>query len=74
MVYLLSCLFEIILNSTFALHIAISLVIINFSFFDKTSQMSLTHKVTDVPNSQKTFKAQFLQKMIHYALVFNLEF
>ena len=56
----MSCVSDIILNSTFVLHIAKSLVIIDFSFVEKTSQMSLTHKITDVPNSQNTFKTQFL--------------
>ena len=37
-------------------------MIIDFSFLVKTSQMSLTHKITSVPNSQNTLKTQFLQK------------
>ena len=60
MLWLLSCVFDIKINCTFALYIVKSLVIIDFSFFEKTSQMSLSHKITDVPNSQNTFKKQFL--------------
>ena len=56
--------FNIILNSTFALHIVKSLVIIEFSFVEKTSQMSLTHKITDLPYSQNTFRKQILQNIL----------
>ena len=45
------------------MHIVKSLVIIDFSFVEKTLQMSLTHKITDVPNSQNTFQTQFLLKI-----------
>ena len=45
------------------LHIVNSLVIIDFFLVEKMSQMSLTHKITNVPNSQNTFKMQFLQKI-----------
>ena len=56
------------------MHIVKSLVIIDFSFVEKTSEMSLTHKITYVPNSQNTFKTQFIQQiLIQYALVFNFE-
>ena len=41
---------------------------IDFSFLEKTSKMSLTHKITDVPNSQNTLKTQF-----QYALAINFE-
>ena len=61
---LLSCVVDIKINFTFALHIVKLLVIIDFSFVEKTSQMSLTHKITDVPNSQNTFEAQFVQKIM----------
>ena len=60
MLYFLSCVFDKILKLIFALHIVKSLVIIDFCVAEKTSQMSLTHKITDVPNSQNTFKTQFL--------------
>ena len=60
MLQILSCVFDIKINCTFAVYILISLVIINFLFFENTSQMSLSHKITDVPNSQNTFKKQFL--------------
>ena len=53
MLYLLSCASNILLNSTIALHIVKSLVISDFSFVEKRSEMSQTHKITDVPNSQK---------------------
>ena len=64
MLYLLYSVFDIKINFIFALHIVKSVVIINFSFVEKTSQMSLTHKITDVPKSQNTFKMRFLQKIL----------
>ena len=56
------------------MHIVESLVIIDFSFVKKTSQMSLTHKIRDIPNSQNTFKIQFLLKILihmHKLLILN---
>ena len=36
--------------------------------------MSLTHKITNVPNSQNTFETQFsLKSMIVYSLAFSFE-
>ena len=61
MLYLLSCFLDIKINHSFALHIVKPFVIIDFPFVENTSQMSLTHKITDVPYSQNTLKTQFLQ-------------
>ena len=70
----MSCVSNIIFNSTFSMPILKSLEIIDFSLVEKASQMSLTHKITDVPNSQNTLKTQFLFKiLIQYALAFNFE-
>ena len=55
MFWLLSGFFDIILNSTFALQIVKSLVIVDFSFVEKTSQMSLT-------NSQLSLTQKILLK------------
>ena len=48
--------------------------VIDLSFVEKTSQMSLAHKIPNVPNSQNTFKTQFsLKRMIGYSLAFSFE-
>ena len=71
----MSCVFDIKINVTFDLYIVKSLVIIDFPFVEKTSQMSLTHKITDVPNSQNTFKTQFHQNKIDLICIsFKFEF
>ena len=60
--------------STFVLYIVNSLLIIDFSLVEKTSKMSLTHKITNVPNSQNTIKTQFLLKsFIDYALAISFK-
>ena len=74
MLKLLYCVSDIIFITPFALHIVKSLIFIDFLLVEKTSKMSLTHKITDVPNSQNTFKTQFLLKiLIQYALAFNFK-
>ena len=75
MFWLLSSVYYILFNSTFASPIVKTLDIIYFSFFEKVSQMFLTHKITDVPNSQNTFKTQFLlSTFIQCALAFNFKY
>ena len=50
-------------DTKLVLHIVNTLVFIDFSLVEMTSQMSLNHKTTNVHNSQNTFKYKISFKL-----------
>ena len=71
-----SCVSNIIFDSTLVLPIVSSLVIIDFSLVEKTAQISLTHKITNVPNSQNTSKNIIFvwKSLIRYSLAISFKY
>ena len=71
----MSCVSSILCNSVLVLSIVNSLLIIDFSLVEKTLRIFLTHKITNVPNSQNTLKKKqsLLKSLIGYSLVICFE-